>query len=255
LKPLAASSTTTVEFVWDGDLRARRGLGGCWQSRWVAPDGFAVCGFRATLASILEICKARWVDPLRRSTDHARASTGFSLPQKARGQPSRASFCLARFANSEAINSYSSTSLILIKVQICQAISQGLVCVTKRASPTLFHRQPRLGAIQRLDLAFLIDREHDGVVGRINVQANDLLELGRELRIVGQLKAAYQMRSQAMSAPDSLHRTLRSSRASGHSKCLAAPAAWDIGCNPPRGAENQSRCSRDRFVIQASMIE
>jgi hypothetical protein len=105
-------------------------------------------------------------------------------------------------------------------------MSQGLVCVTKRASPTFFHRQPRLGAIQRLDLAFLIDREHDGVVGRINVQANDLLELGRELRIVGQLKAAYQMRSQAMSAPDSLHRTLRSSRASGHSKCLAAPAAW-----------------------------
>jgi hypothetical protein len=37
LKPLAASSTTTVEFVWDGDLRARRGLGGCWQSRWVSP--------------------------------------------------------------------------------------------------------------------------------------------------------------------------------------------------------------------------
>jgi hypothetical protein len=40
--------------------------------------GFAVCGFRATLASILEICKQRWVDPLRRSTDHARASAGFS---------------------------------------------------------------------------------------------------------------------------------------------------------------------------------
>ena len=47
----------------------------------------------------------------------------------------------------------------------------------------------------------------------------------------------------------------RGTTASGHSKCLAAPAAWDIGYNPPRGAENQSRCSRDRFVIQASMIE
>src|SRR5271166_5266779 len=76
-----------------------------------------------------------------------------------------------------------------------------LVVVGHGASPTLFHRQPRLGAIQRLDLAFLIDREHDGVVGRIDVQANDLLELGRELRIVGQLKAPYQMRSQAMGAP------------------------------------------------------
>ena len=56
-------------------------------------------------------------------------------------------------------------------------------------------------------VSFLIDRKDRGVVGRIDVQANDLLELGRELRIVGQLKAAYQMRSQAMSAPDSLYRT------------------------------------------------
>src|SRR6516164_7364331 len=82
-----------------------------------------------------------------------------------------------------------------------------LVVVGHGTSPTLFNRQPRLGAIQRLDLAFLIDREHDGVVGWIDVQANDLLELDRELRIVGQLKAAYQMRSQAMSAPYPLHRT------------------------------------------------
>ena len=97
-----------------------------------------------------------------------------------------------------------------------------LVVVGHGASPTLFHRQSRLGAIQRLDLAFLIDREHDGVVGRIDVQANDLLELGRELRIVGQLKAAYQMRSQAMSAPDPLHQLTLIPAAFA----IAAPVQW-----------------------------
>ena len=82
-----------------------------------------------------------------------------------------------------------------------------LVVVGHGASASLFHRQPRLGAVQRLDLTFLIDPEHDGVVGRIDVQPDDLLELGRELRIVGKSEPAHQMRPQPMSAPDPLHRT------------------------------------------------
>src|SRR5215831_2768019 len=64
-----------------------------------------------------------------------------------------------------------------------------------------------LGAVQRLDLAFLIDRENDGVVGRIDVEADDLFELGRELGIIRQLEPADQMRPQAVSTPDPLHRT------------------------------------------------
>jgi hypothetical protein len=41
--------------------------------------------------------------------------------------------------------------------------------------------------------SLLIDRQHDGMVRRINVQPNDLLELGGKLRVVGQLELAYQM--------------------------------------------------------------
>src|ERR1700723_262895 len=82
-----------------------------------------------------------------------------------------------------------------------------LVVVCDGASTSLLHRQPRLGAVQRLDLAFLIDRENDGVVGRVDVEADDLFELGRKLGIVGQLEPADQMRPQAMSTPDPLHRT------------------------------------------------
>ena len=51
----------------------------------------------------------------------------------------------------------------------------------------------RLGAVQRLYLTLLIDRQHDGTVRRIDVQANDLPELGGKLRIVGQLELAHQM--------------------------------------------------------------
>jgi hypothetical protein len=82
-----------------------------------------------------------------------------------------------------------------------------LVVVCDGAGTSLLHRQPRLGAVQRLDLAFLIDRENDGVIGRVDVEADDLFELGHELGIVGQLEPADQMRPQAMSTPDPLHRT------------------------------------------------
>ena len=69
-----------------------------------------------------------------------------------------------------------------------------LIVVGDGAGTSLLHRQPRLGAVQRLDLAFLINRENDGAVGRIDVEADDLFELGRELRIVRQLEPADQMR-------------------------------------------------------------
>ena len=38
-----------------------------------------------------------------------------------------------------------------------------LVIVRQGAGPALLHWQPRLGAVERLDLRFLVDREHDGV--------------------------------------------------------------------------------------------
>src|SRR6201997_4174330 len=82
-----------------------------------------------------------------------------------------------------------------------------LIVVGDGAGTSLLHRQPRLGAVQHLDLAFLINRENDGAVGWIDVEADYLFELGRELRIVRQLEPADQMGPQAMSTPDPLHRT------------------------------------------------
>jgi hypothetical protein len=47
----------------------------------------------------------------------------------------------------------------------------------------LLHRQPRLGAVKGLDLALFIDRQHQGLVGRIDVEADDILDFGDEVRI------------------------------------------------------------------------
>jgi hypothetical protein len=65
--------------------------------------------------------------------------------------------------------------------------------------------QARLGAVERLDLRFLIDAEYDGMGRRIDVEADDLPELGHELGIARQLELAYPVRLKAVRPPDALH--------------------------------------------------
>jgi hypothetical protein len=45
-----------------------------------------------------------------------------------------------------------------------------LVIVGHRSGPALIHGQARLGAVGRLDLAFLVKRQDDGVGGRIDIR-------------------------------------------------------------------------------------
>ena len=60
------------------------------------------------------------------------------------------------------------------------------------------------GALQGLDLALLVEREHDGVAWRVHVEADDVLDLLGEGRIVRALEAADAMRLEAMGIPDAL---------------------------------------------------
>src|SRR6476646_4192316 len=62
------------------------------------------------------------------------------------------------------------------------------VVVRHCPSAARLHRQPRLGAVERLDLALLIDRQNDRMGGRIDVETNNVLELRRELRVGRQLE-------------------------------------------------------------------
>ena len=68
------------------------------------------------------------------------------------------------------------------------------------------HGQHRLGAVERLDLALLVDAEHQRAVRRVEIEADDVAHLVDELRVARQLEALDPVRLQAEGAPDTVHR-------------------------------------------------
>src|SRR5579872_1348315 len=64
--------------------------------------------------------------------------------------------------------------------------------------------QNRLGTIQGLDLALLIHAQHQSFLWRIQVQADDVVQLVKEPGIGAQLEALYAMRLQTMCLPDAI---------------------------------------------------
>ena len=75
-----------------------------------------------------------------------------------------------------------------------------------RAGPAGLHRQTGLGAVERLDLALLVDGQHDRMGGRVDIKADDVAQLRHELRIARELEAAQAMRREPVRLPDALHR-------------------------------------------------
>lgn len=81
-----------------------------------------------------------------------------------------------------------------------------LVVVRHRPAAALLHRQPRLSAVERQDLALFINRQHQGLVGRVEVEADDILDLGDEVRIARKLEGFRQMRLEPVRRPDLVYR-------------------------------------------------
>ena len=81
-----------------------------------------------------------------------------------------------------------------------------LVVVGHGAGATLLQRQAGLGAVERLDLALLVDRQHDGVRRRVDVEPDHVTQLVDELRIVGELELPDPVRLEPVRAPDALDR-------------------------------------------------
>ena len=50
------------------------------------------------------------------------------------------------------------------------------------------HRERRLGPGQRLDLRLLVHTEHDRGLGRVEIEADDVVDLLHEQRVVGELE-------------------------------------------------------------------
>jgi hypothetical protein len=84
------------------------------------------------------------------------------------------------------------------------------------AATAFLHGQTRLGAVQRLNLALLVGAQQDGLLGRIQIQADDIFQLLGELEIDAELEKC---------VPDvaSIH---------GRARCGATAAANRILCRP-----------------------
>ncbi len=65
-------------------------------------------------------------------------------------------------------------------------------------------RQSRLGTVERLDLAFLVDGDDHRMGGRVHVQPDDVLDLGCEGRIVRPLEGADAVGLEPVRLPDAL---------------------------------------------------
>ena len=68
-----------------------------------------------------------------------------------------------------------------------------LVVMGHGPAPALLHRQARLGAVKRLNLALFVNRQHQRVVRRIEIKPNDIVHFLCKLRIVRELERAREM--------------------------------------------------------------
>jgi hypothetical protein len=91
-----------------------------------------------------------------------------------------------------------------------------LVVVRHRLAAPGLDRQSRLGAVECLDLAFLVDRQHHRMSRRIEVEPDDVGQLGGKARIARALEGAQPVRLQLVCPPDALHRTQRDADRLGH---------------------------------------
>src|ERR1700686_3130425 len=78
------------------------------------------------------------------------------------------------------------------------------VVVGHRSSTARLHRQTGLGAVERLDLALLINREDDGMGWWIDIEAYNIAQLVDKLWVGGELELFHPVRLKAGCTPDAL---------------------------------------------------
>jgi hypothetical protein len=81
-----------------------------------------------------------------------------------------------------------------------------LVIVGHGSEPALLQRQARLGAIEGLNLALLVDRQDDGMGRRVDIEPDDVAQLGDEVRIVRELELSAPMGLEPVRLPDAADR-------------------------------------------------
>jgi len=77
-----------------------------------------------------------------------------------------------------------------------------LVIMGHRLAAALLERQPWLGPVQSLNLAFLIAGENQRVLGWVEIQTNDVFELFLKSFVVGKFETGHPMGLQSVRGPD-----------------------------------------------------
>src|SRR3712207_954975 len=80
-----------------------------------------------------------------------------------------------------------------------------LVVVGRRSGTSRLQGQAGLGALEGLDLALFINREHDRVGGWVDVEPHHVLEPLGKLRVARELEGADAVRLKPVRGPDALH--------------------------------------------------
>ena len=109
------------------------------------------------------------------------------------------------------------------------------IVVGHRPGAPSLQRQSGLCPIEGLYLALLVDRQNDGVVGRVDIEANDVSPLGGERLVFGQPELAHPMGLQTMAAPNTLNRTDGDPARFGHRR---ARPTGRLGRRPCKGQGN-----------------
>ena len=131
-----------------------------------------------------------------------------------------------------------------------------LVVMGHRPAFSGLKRQARLRAVERLDLALLVDRDDHRVLGRVHVEADDVLDLLGELGIVGALEGANGVRLQPVRLPQALNGAQADADGFGHraagpmrrlARRLGAGQVQDLGDNLGR---KRSAARLARLVAQ-----
>lgn len=83
--------------------------------------------------------------------------------------------------------------------------AMAFVVMRHRAAAASLQRQARLCAIESLNLAFLVDGEHQGPIRGIEIEADHVVELLDELFVATDLERPNKMGLEAMLLPDAAH--------------------------------------------------
>ena len=73
------------------------------------------------------------------------------------------------------------------------------------ANVSLAQRQSGLGAFESLSLALFIAAEHQGLLGRVEIEAQDVPEFFLKPKVFAELEIAHPVGLQLMGRPESLH--------------------------------------------------